>query len=268
MRTRHARTGRVAVALAAALLAAGCAGGGTDPAGDGAPVDPGEGWVADTELLDADAALIAAHAVDHDLAWQQGVAAGTAFLAEHTWPDGYTAEGMQRCRFGDPVPDLAELDADGLRVTVGFSDLEPAPDWRFRPLDVRVADDGLRVYRVVQTEEVVSGGEVRLVHTGVAHVGVADDGRVVRFPVCVEYLPGGRPDVQRDLDRSFGDLGPESFATACAAYQNEGAEAALAMFTDGGWDLTIVEVRTAFLDWCGPVWDEAAGLEPAAPGWG
>lgn len=287
---RHVPRSLASLAVTA-LLAAGCA---TDGALDGAldgaartvEPDPVVAPAEDAAVIDADDAatsdaddsdvlpeaplpwpagriardleLIAAHTLAHDAAWDEGIAAATGFLAAHSWPQGYTAESIQRCRLGDPVPDLASVDATGRRIGLTFTDAVPAPDWRFPPTDERPTDAGLRVYRVTRTETIRELDRETEVRTFIAHVGIDDDERVLSFPACTAYLPGGRPEVARELDRAFGDLGPLSLMMTCDVYIEVGPEATLAMFLDDGWDVTLTELRTAFYDWCAWHWEATA----------
>jgi hypothetical protein len=209
-------------------------------------------WSAERIARDLD--LITALGVAHDAAWSAGVASGTAFLATHAWPQGYTAEAIQRCRLGDPPPDLRALDAVGFGISLALGDAVPAPDWRFPPTDELLADLGLRVYRVTHTEVVREFDTEPSVRSWTAHVAVDDDDHVVSFPICTPYLPGGRPDVMRELDQAFADLGMLSLMMTCDTYLAAGAEAVLEMFFEEGWDLTLVELRTGFHTWCAWHW--------------
>jgi len=146
-------------------------------------------------------------------------------------------------------------------VRVVFEEPVPVPAWRFPPTDELLLDVGLRVYRIVRTETVLSLDRVPEVRSGPSHVAVDDDGALWTFPACTSYLPGGRPEVQLQLDAAFGDLGPTTLMVACDLYLKVGAQTSLDLFLDGGWDLTIVEVRAAYHDWCAWYWD--AMLEEA-----
>jgi hypothetical protein len=210
------------------------------------------------ERIARDLELLAAHTLANDAAWDEGIAAATSFLAAHSWPQGYTAEAIQRCRLGEPVPDLASVDATGRRIAVTFTDAVPAPDWRFPPTDERPTDAGLRVYRVTRTETISELDREPEVRTFTAHVGIDDGDRVLSFPACTAYLPAGRPEVARELDRAFGDLGPFTLMMTCDVYIEVGPEATLAMFLDDGWDVTLTELRTAFYDWCAWHWEAMA----------
>jgi hypothetical protein len=137
----------------------------------------------DLERLEAFPALL-------DAAFDAGAAAGMRFLAEHSWPNGYTADAMLACRTSEPTPTYADLDADGHRYRVEFRPVSPAPGFQYPPTGEYPAELGLRVYLgrlIVVTEE---GGEAVHTFDDVGRLAVRADGRVVMFPTCFPFLPG------------------------------------------------------------------------------
>jgi len=148
-------------------------------------INPGLGWpfAADLERMLAFPALLAA-------AFDAGSAEGLRFFAEHSWPDGYTADALLACRTPEPTPTYAELDASGWRYHVDFTPISPAPGFEYPPTGQYPAQLGLRVYlgrlRVVTEED---GAPV---HTfdDIGRLAVRPDGAVVLFPTCFPFLPG------------------------------------------------------------------------------
>jgi hypothetical protein len=283
MRGSRRRSVRLAVATAVLLVGSGCAPGAPaeDGAAEAAPVDAAapaapaepaepeprepavdEGPWSDERLAE-DLRLIAAHAAATDLAWSRGAAEAYAFLAEHSWPRDYTAEALLRCRTADAPTTFAALDADGFAVRASFDDPVPAPDWRFPPTDELLRDVGLRVYRVARTETVLERDSAPEVRTGTGHVAVDDEGRVLTFPTCTAYLPGGRPEVERELNDRFSELDFRSLVIVCDHYREFGVLEVVALFNADGWDLTLVEIRTVFVDRCAPVWEARPALPSA-----
>jgi hypothetical protein len=140
-------------------------------------------------------------------------------------------------------------------VRVSFDDPVPVPDWRFPPTDERPLDDGLRVYRVQSTETVVEFDRTPQARTFPAHVAVDETGAVLVFPTCTAYLPGGRQEVERELDAAFSDLSFINLVRTCETYREIGAPATLKLFRDEGWDVTNVELRTVFIARCEWIWE-------------
>ncbi len=207
------------------------------------------------DRLAEDLRAIAAYTAEHDRAWEIGSEAAYTFLAVHAWPAGYTADALRICLEGEPAPTFSQLDAAERSVRLTLEDPEPVPGWRFPPTDEAVLDAGLRVYRVLRSETRLELDAAPSERSGPSHVAVDDDGRVVGFPACTAHLPGGRPEVQRALDEAFGDLGPFALAATCEIYREVGAEATLEALLEDGWDVTLMEVRTAYHDWCADIWE-------------
>jgi hypothetical protein len=158
------------------------------PPGERPPIantNPDLGWP-----LDEDAERMAAFPALLDAAFEGGAAAGLRFLAEHAWPDGYTADAMLACRTSEPTPTYAELDADGWRYRVDFIPLFPAPGFQYPPTGEYPAELGLRVYLgrlIVVTEE---AGAAVDTFDDIGRLAVRADGSVVMFPTCFPFLPG------------------------------------------------------------------------------
>jgi len=247
---------RIAIVTVVVMGISACAPGAPVEEAVGPAVEPPP-WSA--ERLAEDLRLIAAHGAASDLAWERGAAQGYAFLAEHSWPRAYTAETLLRCNTSDPSTTFAALDAGGFVVRASFDDPVPAPDWRFPPTDERLLDVGLRVYRVERTETVVEVDREPRVRSGLGHLAVDDEGRVLVFPACTAYLPGGRPEVERELNDRFSALGSSGLEVVCDHYRESGALAVLELLSADGFDITIVEVRTVFVDWCTPIWAARSG---------
>ena len=125
-----------------------------------------------------------------DAAFDEGAEAGLRFLAEHSWPDGYSADALLACRTSEPTPTYAELDADGYRYRIDFDPLFHAPGFQYPPTSEYPASFGLRVYLgrlIVVTEE---SGEAVDTYDDVGRMAVHPDGRVVMFATCFPFLPG------------------------------------------------------------------------------
>jgi hypothetical protein len=158
------------------------------PPGERPPIaitDPDLDWP-----FDEDVERMAAFPALLDAAFDAGSAAGLELLAQHSWPDGYTADAMLACRTSEPTPTYAELDADGWRYRVDFIPISPAPGFQYPPTGEYPADLGLRVYLgrlIVVTEE---GGEAVHTFDDIGRLAVRADGRVVMFPTCFPFLPG------------------------------------------------------------------------------
>ena len=137
----------------------------------------------DLDLIEAFPALL-------DAAFDAGVEEGLRFLAERSWPDGYTADAMLACRTPEPTPAYAELDADAHRNRVEFRPLSPAPGFQYPPTGEYPADAGLRIYLgrlIVVTEQ---RGEPVHTFDDIGRLAVRPDGAVVMFPACFPFLPG------------------------------------------------------------------------------
>jgi hypothetical protein len=287
---RASRRARSVVTLACLLVLAACAGDGDAGGASGAPDasvpapepdlapalpvpdaaggDRTVGGMWSQEQVDQDLELISRHEIAVDIASVVGTRALYDLIAEHSWPDGYTAETLVRCAFDDPAPTFEQLEDAGITFGLRFSDLEPRPDWRFPPTDERLADLGLRVYRSTRVELYRIDREVAWQRTVTAHVAVDPEGRVLSFPICTPFLPGaerhlppvggsfvGRPEVRLRLAHSLWDLTPMESMEACDMFRAIGEQEMLTSFRAVGWDLTLDELRAGFTSYCGWYWE-------------
>jgi len=285
------------------LLAAACGDGGGASEGDpddtgtaaappAPPVPPPPTALPDAPSIDGmwseermaeDLRLITRHEVAIDLASVVGVRELYEYVADHSWPDGYTAAALVRCAFDDPAPSFAQLEDAGLTFGLRLSDLEPRPDWRFPPTGELLADLGMRVYRSTRVELYRVDQEPAWERVATGHVAITPDGRVVSFPICTEFLPGGeravppardagapggggyvgRPAARLELTHALWDLSPMASMMVCKTYLEAGLEGTHAMFLADGWDLTPEELRAGFTSHCSGYWEDMA--EPTAP---
>lgn len=181
---------RFAALLVVALVAIGCARGDEATvdapavvAPDGAPVEPFEedddlpevdtsGWD-----VAADLAAIQRHFDALAAAFDDGSRAGFAALGASHRPQ-LTAEQYLECFFGEGET-FANLDAEGYRLRMVWSALEPDPDFLGSD-DVRVIDEGFRVYFGEYVEYETFDGEEDAFEFSDS-VAIHPDGRVVLF---------------------------------------------------------------------------------------
>lgn len=140
--------------------------------------------------FDEDTERILAFPAQLDAAFDDGAEAGLRFLAEHSWPDGFTADTLLACRLREPTPTYAELDADGFRWRFELLGPLPVPGFEYPPTGEYPADAGLRPYvtmlRVLTSR---TDRETDVFETP-TRFAVREDGSVTMFPTCFEYLPG------------------------------------------------------------------------------
>lgn len=145
--------------------------------------DLGWPWDEDLERLAAFPGLV-------DAAFDEGAREGLRFLAEHSWPDGYTTEAMLACRTSEPTPTYAELDAEGWRYRVDFLPGTPVPGFQYPPTGEYPVDFGLRGYAGLLTVITEVDGEPVNTFEDIARLAVRPDGTVAMFPTCFPFLPG------------------------------------------------------------------------------
>lgn len=140
--------------------------------------------------FDVDTERILAFPAQLDAAFDEGAEAGLRFLAEHSWPDGFTADTLLACRLPEPTPTYAQLDAEGFRYRFELRGPLPVPGFQYPPTGEYPSELGLRPYLTllrVRTERTDRETDVSESPTRFA---VREDGSVTMFPVCFEYLPG------------------------------------------------------------------------------
>lgn len=226
------------------------------------PIDLAAGWPVelDRERIEGASALLVR-------AFEEGSRAGLTALGEASWPPGVTADVLLACRFSEPTPSFAELDARRFTIEIRMLDPRPRPRWRYPPTGESLAQYGLRVYRVMMQEVATSDApeEDRSGEWFEAHAAVDGDGKVWMFAACDDYLPGGEyahrvtdgevggyTDEEQwgDLLLGFRSLGPLGRQDFCDDYRTGGAQATRDWFVDGGYfppTLTVDVVRE-FLD--------------------
>ena len=123
-------------------------------------------------------------------AFDAGNEAGFAFMAAHSWPDGFTADTLLACRIDEPTPTWAELDAQDHHYRFEIRGPIPVPGFQYPPTGEYPAESGLRPYLTYFVVERYADGEVIDAHDYPARVAIRPDGTAAMFPTCFEYLPG------------------------------------------------------------------------------
>lgn len=155
-----------------------------------------------------DLARLDAFHVALDAAFDAGAEAGLTFLAEHSWPEGYTADALLACRHSEPTPTFADLDARGWRYRSGFAVVSPAPGFRYEPTGEYPAESGVRPYLGRLIIHTLTFGSDPYVHDDIGRMIVLPDGRATLLPTCFPFLPGGLLE-HRVNDGHVGGYTPE-----------------------------------------------------------
>lgn len=146
---------------------------------------PDLGWP-----FDEDTERILAFPAQLDAAFDDGAEAGLRFLAEHSWPDGFTADTLLACRLREPTPTYAELDAEGFRWRFELLGPLPVPGFEYPPTGEYPADAGLRPYITMLRVLTSRTDRETDVFEAPTRFAIREDGSVTMFPTCFEYLPG------------------------------------------------------------------------------
>jgi hypothetical protein len=180
--------------------------------------------------FDDDVARIEAFPAALAAAFDRGAEAGLAFMAQHSWPDGYTADAMLACQLDEPTPTYRELDAQGFRLDFALMGTIPVPGFIYPPTGEYPSASGVRPYLTQLTVTRSRTDRANEVTETLSRVALHPDGRVVLFPMCFEFLPGqflehrvtdghigGYTDAEAagDVRVIFGFSPPEAQAEVC-----------------------------------------------------